>query len=518
MVEREQIKQQDEPVRRDTPVRSPSSRTPIRRRMEVGAADDRAEREADSIAEVVMRRLGDAGSTRLAQRSTSGGHDGTATIGADGGELDAGTDRAVRSARGGGQAMDGATRGRMEGAFGADFGRIRIHTDARADRLSRDISAEAFTTGRDVFFRSGMYRPGSAGGDRVLAHELAHTVQQGAASATKVRRSTAQPVTIQRLFGNNRKKRIKKNAYPKIEAVVAKAQQGAATTAELIEAQAAVRRHLATASKMQDSDDALSTLRYLADELSFGIDRLSVGASKQMAMQVYGNDARSGDLKALSSAGGMYFQDRWQHPKAAQDHGLSDEESAAITTYTADDYKYINPAAANSPGWMKAQMKNDMQRGTEQERLQEGALHAGVMMNALTKLPVWQGPGFRGERLSAAQFAEQFDHDGTTVRAKQTTMTKTAFWSISIDQTKSRQFADGVLSSPSPDQTISVMYFIDVTNARNVMDFSAAKAEKEVLAPAGSQFKVSRVERHDGGNPGRPDATAWYSVFLSQTK
>lgn len=517
MVEREQIKQQDEPVRRDTPVRSPSSRTPIRRRMEVGAADDRAEREADSIAEVVMRRLGDAGSTRLAQRSTSGGHDGTPSIGADGGELDAGTDRAVRSARGGGQAMDGATRGRMEGAFGADFGRIRIHTDARADRLSRDISAEAFTTGRDVFFRSGVYRPGSAGGDRVLAHELAHTVQQGAASATKVRRSTAQPVTIQRLFGNNRKKRIKKNAYPKIEAVVAKAQQGAATTAELIEAQVAVRRHLATASKMQDSDDALSTLRYLADELSFGIDRLSANASKQQAMGVYANDARSGGMKALSQNSGMYFADNWQHPKAGKDAGLSSAEMAAITTYTADDYKYINPAAANSMGWLTSQMGKPMQRGNEKERMQEGALHTGVIMEAFAKLPVWQGAGFRGERLTPEQFAAQFTDDGTNVTAKQPDQTKSAFWSISIQESVSQTFANG-LGSASDQHTVSVMYYIDVTNARDVQQFSAMKHEKEVLAPAGSKFRISRVEKVDNGPVGAPAATAWYKVHMTQTK
>ena len=419
----------------------------IRRVVHVGAADDRAELEADAIAERVVRNLGAGApgstssrtSSRTVQRATGAA---SAAIGAEGGELDSGTACELASARRGGRPLEDSTRSRMEGAFGADFGRIRVHTDARADRLSREISADAFTTGRDVFFRSGGYRPGSADGDRMLAHELAHTVQQGAATSGRVRRSTVQPGTVQRLFGNNRKKRLKKNTYPEIEAVVAKAQHGTATTNELIEAQAAVRRHQRTASKMNAADDQLATLRYLMDELNFGLDRLNVNATKQLATQQYGDNARAGKLNALSQAGAMYFQPGWQHTAVGKDHGLTDAESAAITTYTADDYKYINPAAANSSGWMKSQMKNDMQRGTEQERLQEGAMHAGVMMQALAKLPAWQGPGFRGERLSPEQFGAQFDDDGTTVRAKDATVTKTAFWSISIDQTKSARIRE----------------------------------------------------------------------------
>jgi len=67
----------------------------------------------------------------------------------------------------------------MESALGVDLGAVRIHTDTQAGTLSRQLSARAFTTGSDVFFGSGEYQPGTASGRHLLAHELAHTVQQG---------------------------------------------------------------------------------------------------------------------------------------------------------------------------------------------------------------------------------------------------------------------------------------------------------------------------------------------------
>lgn len=87
-------------------------------------------------------------------------------------------ERTIDSARGGGQSLDHGTRGRMETAFGADFSGVRIHTDSRADGLSQSLSARAFTTGSDVFFRDGEYSPGSSSGRELLAHELTHVVQQ----------------------------------------------------------------------------------------------------------------------------------------------------------------------------------------------------------------------------------------------------------------------------------------------------------------------------------------------------
>lgn len=70
----------------------------------------------------------------------------------------------------------------MAAAFGADFGAVRVHTDAPSDAFNRDVSAEASTLGEHVYFRAGAYRPGTGAGIRLLAHELTHVVQQRAAS------------------------------------------------------------------------------------------------------------------------------------------------------------------------------------------------------------------------------------------------------------------------------------------------------------------------------------------------
>ncbi len=87
----------------------------------------------------------------------------------------------IQAQLGAGQALDGSTRSRMERAFGSDFGAVRVHTDAPAARLTSDLHARAFTLGHDVAFGAGEYQPGTLLGDALLAHELAHVVQQGAA-------------------------------------------------------------------------------------------------------------------------------------------------------------------------------------------------------------------------------------------------------------------------------------------------------------------------------------------------
>jgi hypothetical protein len=85
---------------------------------------------------------------------------------------------AIVSARGGGAALESGVRAQMESSFGADFSGVRIHDNSQADDLNRSLSARAFTTGTDIFFRQGEYRPGSSEGRRLLAHELTHVVQQ----------------------------------------------------------------------------------------------------------------------------------------------------------------------------------------------------------------------------------------------------------------------------------------------------------------------------------------------------
>ena len=98
--------------------------------------------------------------------------------GAKGADVDETIARAIQAKRGGGASLDEGSRKSMEGAMGQDFSDVRVHSDSDADSLSRSVKATAFTTGQDIFFRSGAYQPGSTEGNKLLAHELTHVVQQ----------------------------------------------------------------------------------------------------------------------------------------------------------------------------------------------------------------------------------------------------------------------------------------------------------------------------------------------------
>jgi hypothetical protein len=79
-----------------------------------------------------------------------------------------------------GRPLDPDTRAYFGSRLGRGFGGVRVHTDARADESARALDAHAYTQGSHVVFARGRYEPGTADGRRLLAHELAHVVQQGA--------------------------------------------------------------------------------------------------------------------------------------------------------------------------------------------------------------------------------------------------------------------------------------------------------------------------------------------------
>lgn len=167
--------------------------------MSVGAADDPAEAAADRLADSALSRLhgkhaghAHAGASAAAPSSTvqrsvvPGG-------GLEGGALDDRTAAEISRRSGGGRPMDEPVRRRMEGAFGQSFSSVRLHDDTAAANLSSSIQAQAFTTGNDVFLGSGVNTE-TPGGERVLAHELAHVVQNGGGAAP-----------VQRWFGSKKK-------------------------------------------------------------------------------------------------------------------------------------------------------------------------------------------------------------------------------------------------------------------------------------------------------------------------
>lgn len=84
----------------------------------------------------------------------------------------------IRATRGSGYPLDEQAQQRLEQGTGMDLSSVRVHTDTEADRLSRAVNATAFTTGSDIFFRSGAYNPHAPRGFHTLAHEVTHVVQQ----------------------------------------------------------------------------------------------------------------------------------------------------------------------------------------------------------------------------------------------------------------------------------------------------------------------------------------------------
>jgi hypothetical protein len=172
--------------------------------MVVGHAEDRAEADADRMADVALARLRRTEAAATGAPAPEAHQHGpgcdhlrrspapsaTPVVGYEGGALDPTTSDAITSRRGTGRPLDGDVRRRMETAFGTSLSGVRIHADDTAARLNTAVSARAFTTGNDVFFGKGEYSPTTPGGERVLAHEIAHTLQPSA-SARRLHASTS---------------------------------------------------------------------------------------------------------------------------------------------------------------------------------------------------------------------------------------------------------------------------------------------------------------------------------------
>jgi hypothetical protein len=160
----------------------------VQPKLTVNAPGDAYEREADAVADTVMRMDDGPAAGRLpsisplaVQRTCADceeagavqrlalQHDGEAA-----GPISA----LLQASRGAGRPLPEETRAGMERRFGTEFGGVRVHADDNAARLSRKLSARAFTQGRDIYFGSGEFAPGTREGKRLLAHELTHVVQQ----------------------------------------------------------------------------------------------------------------------------------------------------------------------------------------------------------------------------------------------------------------------------------------------------------------------------------------------------
>jgi hypothetical protein len=148
------------PAARTTPIIQPSLR--------VGPVRDRFEEEADQIAQQIVQRT-----ERIQRASKNGATDGL--------ETSPSFKQQLSRTAGQGKALPPKTREEFEPLFGASFDSVRIHTGAESKQLAQSIQAKAFTHGNHIHFGTGEFNPTSRTGKQLLAHELTHTVQQGAA-------------------------------------------------------------------------------------------------------------------------------------------------------------------------------------------------------------------------------------------------------------------------------------------------------------------------------------------------
>src|SRR3954471_11331024 len=185
------------------PVRAvvPPGRVQLQSALKVSSPGDAAEKEAESTARKIVRmprppepavrprplqsphvaRFRDAVAP-VVQRKAEGQPDVSSNVAAE-----------ISASTASGSPLPASVRRFMEPRFRTDFRNVRVHTNERASRLNRQLNAQAFTVGNQIFFGRGRFRPETSGGQELLAHELTHTIQQGAT----VQRAAEVPVTQQ---------------------------------------------------------------------------------------------------------------------------------------------------------------------------------------------------------------------------------------------------------------------------------------------------------------------------------
>jgi len=166
------------------------------RTLRVSSPRDPAEREAETTAARIMRMADSPYITRFAGAIGQMQRHAAATVARRSDGTSAGGDvTAGITASGTGSPLPTGVRSFMEPRFGADFSAVRIHTGERAAQLSRQVSAQAFTVGNQIFFGKDRFRPDTADGKELIAHELTHTIQQGAAPQGVAQRREDVPIT-----------------------------------------------------------------------------------------------------------------------------------------------------------------------------------------------------------------------------------------------------------------------------------------------------------------------------------
>ncbi|MFL5764759.1 MAG: DUF4157 domain-containing protein [Bacteroidia bacterium] len=179
----------------------------IQPKLEISNPQDKAEQQADKVAEGVMKGDATVSQKALSEKTTSEistKGDGDVTQTTDG------FDVKLQGTKGQGQKLDTIQRKELENHTGTDLSSVNIHTNSNASEMSESINAKAFTHGQDIYFKEGQYNPSSNEGKSLLAHEVAHTVQQQGAVQRTIQRQTTKKKPKEKNAQQNTKQTVKK--------------------------------------------------------------------------------------------------------------------------------------------------------------------------------------------------------------------------------------------------------------------------------------------------------------------
>ncbi len=153
----------------------------LQRKLAIGASNAPLELEADRVAEQVMTASAHSavtGTPQRIQRATGQAARQTETAPAS-------VDNVLASS---GRPLEPTLRQDMEQRFGHDFSQVRVHSGAASEQSARDVNANAYTVGHNIVFGAGQFAPGTHKGERLLAHELTHVLQQSGNVSPKIQR------------------------------------------------------------------------------------------------------------------------------------------------------------------------------------------------------------------------------------------------------------------------------------------------------------------------------------------
>ncbi len=376
----------------------------IQAKLEVSSPEDPLEREADQVADRVMRMPEGGGATDDVGSPT--GDDSTdekihTKPNGSSSNTAAASSSAIASARGGGDPMPAEARGFFESRMGRDFSDVRIHSGPDAAAAAKSIGAKAYTQGTDVVFGAGHYAPDSPTGRTLLAHELAHVAQQGAADQTIRRQTSEQPeeweTALAEETGQSVDPELAEGAVDQgqtTEKKLSPEQQELAKLREEGQSKIAVNEKIAQDIGIGQVEFELNAAVVLSPKLNVQLNKVKLKfIPKSELVSKYLEKAKPGSLGRAVKKGGVkpYFEFEYDVEKkdislgggiefgSGSALGLKYEKGALKATLSIDPINLMFKAALNAvKNWLKITSKFGAVWNLSEGRVEKASMSLGI--------------------------------------------------------------------------------------------------------------------------------------------